>query len=59
MLSKLKDRIRKPATSDDVDRIKINKIAVERVAIEVDKTTQNLLRRDQELLKKFQNGVGH
>lgn len=59
MFNKLKERFRKPITSDGIDRIEINRVAVERIAVGVDERTSDLLRNNQELLKKLQNGVGH
>lgn len=59
MFNKLKERFRKPITSDDIDRIEINRVAVERIAVGVDERTSEMLCNNQELLNKLQNGVGH
>lgn len=59
MFNKLKERFRKLITSDGIDRIEINRVAVERIAVEVDERTSDLSRNNQELLNKLQNRVGH
>lgn len=59
MLNKLKEKFRKTNTSDTIDRIEVNRTTVERIAVEVDEVTKNLMSSNQELLNKLQNGMGH
>lgn len=59
MLNKLKEKFRKTNTSDTIDRIEVNRTTVERIAVEVDEVTKNLMSSNQDLLNKLQNGMGH